>query len=109
MNKKYLIMGFVIFAAFYFFNSPKRLAAWEIDSSCDIVVFTTASCPACKMVKQYLKARSIAWCEKNVEQSADNYLLFKDMGGVGVPLAVIGTEVIHGYSPREYQAAISDL
>jgi len=103
---------FVIGAAillYQYMSSPVEASARDIDSRCDAVIFTTKSCPYCRKARKLLKASKVAWCEKDIEVSSRNFDKFKKLGGKGVPLAVIGDEVIYGFQAQVYQQAIKRL
>ena len=78
-------------------------------NSCDMLLFTTQTCPYCKAARQFLNTSevSINWCEIDINQSAKGYRLFQQFSGQGVPLAIIGDERIEGFSQRSYHKAIN--
>lgn len=63
-----------------------------------VVMYTTASCPACRAAKDYFARRGIAYQEIDVQQSRDGYEEFKRLGGNGVPLIIVGDEKMEGFS-----------
>ncbi|HEY0584542.1 MAG TPA: glutaredoxin family protein [Pseudoduganella sp.] len=67
-----------------------------------VVMYATATCPYCAKARSYMAARGIPY----EERSAGNSLEFRQLGGRGVPLFVIGPEVLHGFSPAALDAAI---
>ncbi len=56
-----------------------------------IVIYSTTTCPYCKMLKEYLEAKSIAFTEKLIDQDkAASEEMEKESGGFkGVPFTVI--------------------
>lgn len=56
-----------------------------------IVVYTTATCPFCKMLKDYLSSKSLPFTEKLVDQDdgAREEMVAKSGGYMGVPFTII--------------------
>ena len=56
-----------------------------------VVIYSTTTCPYCKMLKEYLEAKSIAFTEKLIDQDkAASEEMEKESGGFkGVPFTVI--------------------
>ena len=106
MNKT-LIIGIAAFATLlYFGQGPASMSAREIDANCDIVLFSTQSCPYCRKARNYFKQQQLPFCERDIQQSTRDHELFKRLGGRGVPLVVIGDETIKGYSVQNFQDAV---
>lgn len=57
----------------------------------NIVVFSTVSCPYCKMVKDYLISKNVSFIEKMVDQNDEARLEMAELSGgfLGVPFTVI--------------------
>lgn len=56
-----------------------------------ITLYTTATCPYCKMLKDYLTAKGIAFVEKLIDQNeeAKNEMSQSSGGFMGVPFTLI--------------------
>ena len=54
-------------------------------------IYSTTSCPYCKMLKDYLVTKNILFTEKLVDQdeSARNEMMVESGGFLGVPFSVI--------------------
>ncbi len=109
MNKKVLITLVGLFLLYLFVGSPAKLSAREIDSRCDVVMFSTRNCPYCAKARIFFKDLNLAWCEKDIERSADSAAIFSKIGGRGVPVTVIGDATIHGYNPDAFNRAVDKL
>jgi glutaredoxin len=83
--------------------------AQEIDASCDVILFSTASCPYCKKARGFLKVNEIAYCEKDINKKTANRKAYKYVGGKGVPVLVIGNKVIHGYKASAISNAVTQI
>ncbi len=90
-------------------GSQSTVSARDLEPRCDVVIFTTASCPYCKKAKNLLITKGAKWCEKNIERSSQNRDLYKSLGGRGVPFAVVGTEIIKGFREQRYIQALSQI
>lgn len=68
-----------------------------------VVLYTTAWCGVCTRARSYLKQRRIPYVEKDIERSAVGLQEYKAMQrqgliGNGVPVIVIGRDVLQGFS-----------
>ncbi len=67
-----------------------------------IVMYATATCPYCAKARAYMAERGIPYEERDAGGARE----FRQYGGRGVPLFVIGSEVVQGFSPAVLDAAI---
>jgi len=116
--KKYilptLLYGAVVYSLFFIYQTQIKImtqdvSAREIDPNCDIIMFTTEHCPYCKKAKTYLAAQGVTWCERDIEWSEQDAQLFKQLGGKGTPLTVIGDVVIGGFVKNRFKKALEKL
>lgn len=117
--KKYtlpiLLYGAVIYSLYFIYQTQIKImtqdvTARDIDSNCDIIMFTTESCPYCKKAKTYLASQGASWCERDIEWSEEDAQLFKELGGKGTPLTIIGSSIIGGFqNEHRFKAALKKL
>ena len=69
-----------------------------------VTIFTTDHCPICRRAKAYFAANDIAYTEVDIESSADARKQFNRLGGRGVPLIMVGTRIMHGFSAARFAA-----
>jgi glutaredoxin 3 len=86
-------------------SSSSSVAVGKIDSGSgasnkQVVMYTTATCPACVAAKQYLSRKGIPYEERDVERSPSAAAEFERLGGRAVPLIVVGNETMVGLDPR---------
>lgn len=74
-----------------------------------IVIYTTTWCGYCKALRSALVANKIPFTEHDVEQSFEGQLGFWTLRARGVPVSVVGPQVIHGYQMEKLQAALATL
>jgi mycoredoxin len=74
-----------------------------------IVIYTTTWCGYCKALRSALVANKIPFTEHDVEQSFEGQLGFWTLRARGVPVSVVGPQVIHGYQMEKLQDALEKL
>lgn len=69
-----------------------------------ITIYTTPTCVFCKMTKEFLKERNVPYEEKNVaEDAAAREEMIKKSRQMGVPVILLGDEVIVGFNKPALQ------
>ena len=72
-----------------------------------ITVYSTPTCPYCKLVKEYLQEKSLSFEEVDV---ASNGEAMKDMvklsGQMGVPVIKIGDQIIVGWNRQALEDVV---
>ncbi len=74
----------------------------------EVKVYSTPTCPYCKMVKEYLSSKGVTF--QNIDVSLDQAAgeeMVKVSGQMGVPVIVIGEEVITGFNKEEINKALN--
>lgn len=78
-----------------------------------VTVYSTTTCPYCKMLKDYLKEKGVAFAEKLVDQdeTAKQEMIASSGGFLGVPFTTIlkddGTkETIFGFDRGKLEATL---
>jgi len=69
-----------------------------------VIMYTTAWCNICKHAKQYMTQKKIPYVEKDIEKSLEARKEFRELGGDGVPLILLGDQVMAGFSRVEFEA-----
>jgi glutaredoxin len=103
---KWLLILIVLGAAFWFGRpllqqggAPAALAAASGEQPA-VVLYATSWCGYCKMTREFFAANGIRYTEEDIEQSSTALLQHKKLGGNGVPLIVVGDEVIKGWNEQ---------
>ena len=68
-----------------------------------VVMYTTATCPACVAAKSYMARKGIPYEEHDVNRSPEARAEFQRLGGRGVPLIIVGSERMEGFSPQRLE------
>ena len=71
-----------------------------------ITMYSTSWCPHCKRARAYFAERGIAYDEIDVEANEKNNKEFKEAGGGGVPLIVVGDKAMRGFDPGRMDALL---
>lgn len=73
----------------------------------NITLYSTPSCPYCKLVKEYLKEQNIAFTEMDVSQDNDAIQkMVKLSGQMGVPVVDINGQIIVGWNKNALEEVI---
>ncbi len=67
-----------------------------------VTVYSTPTCPYCKLVKKFLAEHKVKFTDIDVSadsESADR--MIKKTGQMGVPVIEIGDEIIVGYDEKK--------
>lgn len=78
-----------------------------------VTVYTTATCPYCKMLKDYLEKKGVSYTEKLVDQddAAREEMAKKSGGYLGVPFSIVhldsgGEKQIVGFDEKLFGEAL---
>jgi len=73
----------------------------------EIKVYSTPTCPYCRMVKDYLEAKGVAFVNYDVSQDKDALdEMVKLSGQMGVPVVVINGEVTVGFDKSKIDSLL---
>lgn len=70
----------------------------------EIIIYTTPTCPYCKMAKEFFKENNIIYKEKDVssDQAALDEMVGKS-GQMGVPVIIVEGEVMNGFDKQKLE------
>lgn len=72
------------------------------EESKTVVIYTTPTCSFCKMAKEYFTENDVKYTEYNVAEDAEKRQEMIDKTGqMGVPVIMIGEEVIIGFDKEK--------
>lgn len=93
-------MSLVMTAAF---ATPALSREGSGGSAPAVSMFTQPNCPACMRAERFLNATGAHVRTYDITQNPQWMRAFVHMGGVGTPMLVIGTDVIHGFDKQAIQ------
>ena len=71
------------------------------------IIYTTLTCPFCKMTKEYFKASGVEYEEKDVTANTSlQQEMIQKSGQFAVPVIDIGGKIIVGFQKDAIEAAI---
>lgn len=74
----------------------------------EIKVYSTPTCPWCKKVKEYLSSKGVAFKDYDVSADRDKLQEMVTLSGQrGVPVVVVGSDVIVGFNQSKIDQAIA--
>jgi len=81
------------------FTTKASAAKAHVDK---VVIYTTPTCPHCIRALKHMNDRKIAYVQKDVQHDQANRAEFKQIGGRGVPHILMGSTVMVGFSPQNF-------
>jgi glutaredoxin len=63
-----------------------------------VIVYGTLTCPACRMAREYLSSKGVAFRDVDIEHDPQGAAEFQQRGGGGVPMIVINGAQFTGFS-----------
>ena len=75
----------------------------------EIVLYTTEWCPYCNSLRKHLNNHNIEFKEYDIEKSLSGIAGFWALRIRGVPVSVIGPEVVYGYDIDKINLALIQL
>ncbi len=64
-----------------------------------VVLLSTSTCGYCKKLRADLSGWGVDYVDVDVESDRKGQRLYDLVNGRGVPILLVGDEVVHGYSP----------
>ncbi len=96
-----LLLGGLVF---WFVRAPTPAPAAPASSLAGqpaVHLYATDWCGYCKASREFFRANGIRYVEHDIEKSSEALNTHKKLGGNGVPLIVVGDEVVHGYDEAQ--------
>ena len=75
----------------------------------DVVMYSTSWCPYCRKARLFFRQANVPYTEYDVEKSASAYEEYQRISGRGVPVIVIGDQVIQGFNQPAIKKALTEL
>jgi glutaredoxin len=101
---KWLCIAALLGSTVWFMKSsrqaPKAPAAAVASAQPKVILYGTAWCGYCEATREFFDKNGIVYTDLDIEKTTAGYEGHKRLGGQGVPVLVIGDEVMHGYSEQ---------
>jgi len=97
------LLVLLAFGAAFWFGSPllqqrSSPIATASASQPEVRLYATEWCGYCKMTREFFAANGIRYTEYDIEKSSEALKEHRKLGGNGVPLIVVGDDVIKGWN-----------
>ena len=86
---------------------PKVPLRARSDRSDKIVLLVTKTCPYCIRAEEFFLKNKVRFQKYDIAVSKKGKQLYKSLGGGGVPIIKIGSEVVRGYNPKKLRALLN--
>ena len=63
-------------------------------------MYATAWCPHCAKARAYFRSRNVSFVEHDIERSPDAFAQYRQHGGRGVPLILVGQQRMSGFNEQ---------
>lgn len=108
---RWLVLLLICGAAFWFGRplwqeKTAQAMAAQSASQPTVLLYATDWCGYCKASRNFFAANGIRYIEYDIEKSSAALAEHRKLGGQGVPLIVIGDEVVRGYNEATLRALL---
>ncbi len=78
------------------------------DNGAGIVIYSTPTCHYCNMTKEFLKENNVEYTDYNVAEDTDKRAeMIEKSGQMGVPVIMIGEEMLIGFNEDKMRELLS--
>lgn len=110
---KWITMAFAVYGIYLGIAQPWRheparraIVAEASVGQPEVVLYATSWCPYCAKTREFFRMRGIQYTEYDIEHSTAAATGYRRLGGSGVPVVVVGEQVVHGYNPEQMTALL---
>ena len=91
-------------------DDPETRAAVFAHTDYKVVMYSTAWCPYCARTRAFFKSHHVDYLERDIERDSEANRVHREvLHANGIPVIVIGNEVISGYGEDAMTQALSRL
>lgn len=90
------------------YTGPAEVVEASDKTARGVTLFTAAWCGVCKQAKDYFSKKGVAYTEYDVEKSPTGKAEFKRLQGKGVPIILVGSRRMNGFSPDRLDQMLRD-
>jgi len=75
----------------------------------NVTIYTTPACPFCVQAKRFMQERDLSYTEHNVKEDLEKrHEMVEVSGQMGVPVIVVGEQVLIGFNPEKLGKALEE-
>ena len=110
--KKFVLFSLIALALYHrgsieaFFADDPNAQGLTNAGKHEVVLYATSWCGYCAKTRRLFQGNNIAYIEYDIENSYEGRQRFDKLGGKGVPLIVIGDQLVEGYDPEAIAKAM---
>ena len=93
-----LVFGVALWFGRSLLHSPLSSGDAMAAGQPEVRLYATEWCGYCKLTREFFAANGIRYVEYDIEKSSESLREHRKLGGNGVPLIVVGDEVIKGWN-----------
>ncbi|MBF0255372.1 MAG: glutaredoxin family protein [Gammaproteobacteria bacterium] len=71
-----------------------------------LLIYTGDNCPYCRQLKQFLQQLGRPYQERNIQRSASAAAEYRQLGLRGIPVLLLGKQIIPGFQPERIRKAL---
>jgi glutaredoxin-like YruB-family protein len=101
-----VVIALLLYLAWSRFQGTSGPAPGVSADGAKVVIYSTDWCGYCRKAKAFFREQGIAYVDYDIEKDAEARREFERLEGRGVPLIVIGNEVIRGYDEQAILPAL---
>jgi glutaredoxin len=75
----------------------------------EVVLYGTPTCGFCQQARAHMQSRNIAYLEKDVASNVQAEAEWRNLGGRGVPLIIMGKQKLTGFSAASFDKAYAQF
>lgn len=75
--------------------------------SMDVILYTHRGCPGGQAARRYLDSSGVPYVLRDVLKDEQARAEFTRLGGIGTPMLRVGSRVMHGWDPQEFEQLIT--
>lgn len=75
----------------------------ELSTGSRVTMYATSTCGYCKKARRYFRDQGIRYTEFDIDRDSAARKRWKNLGGRGVPLILVGKRKMHGFSESGFE------
>lgn len=95
-------IGWLLVERFRLESQSRAVAVAQAgDEQPEVIMYATTWCPYCQKSRDFFQRYGIRYVEYDVERNVGAYAENKRLGGGGVPMIVVGDQLVAGYNEQQ--------
>ncbi len=81
----------------------------EVRPKSTVKLYGASWCPLCRGAEEYLRSREIDFVRLDIDKDPSARASYQAIGVQGVPILIIGREILRGFDPGAIEAALAGI